>query len=416
MASMVDFQLTNSRGLGRVIYCHGLETPVIIAPQVQGEPLLTAQAFYYLEELESIARMCTDEIAEEYQTSESHLARRCEYIIDNYLFAYSIKHPESQLSTKVTDFRYWEYGGELYRGYDQNHTKALALDWLNDDTIQSIENEDYSTQSDWAFWCLVSKYTDKAFSDYLHVMQQCVKKSVEVRTEAHEHLGTGQFRLPLILPSPGLLDHDQAMMLDVIGMRSVVPGKDKLLISRGGSGSSGDFHLALERIQTTRWRNPDLLAYYFAGVRERAPIAQFRSFYNVLEFFLDSAPSELGESAPTERNQISCVVRLVADTDDIIEFLDHQGPEYQCALTSEIHTSSGQSISPIRTTPGVVVADVSQWIYDIRCACIHSKATRRGTLSARFVPFSNDENAVALAIPLLQWLAVVCIERESTQP
>lgn len=413
MASMVDFQLTNSRGLGRVIYCHGLETPVIIAPQVQGEPLLTAQAFYYLEELESVARMCTDEIAEEYQTDESHLARRCEYIIDNYLFAYSMKHPESQLSTKVTDFRYWKYDGELYRGYDHNHTKALALDWLNDDTIQSIKNEDYSTQIDWESWCLVSKYSDRAFSDYLQAMQQCIRKFVDIQTEAHEELGSGQFRLPLVLPGPGLLDHNQAMMLDVIGMHDVASGKDKLHVSRGG-GSSGKFDLPLESIQTTTWRNSDLLAYYFAGVRERTPIAQFRSFYNVLEFFFESAPIELGESAPTERKQISCVLRLVTDADNIIEFFNHQGSEYQSAVRSEIQTSSGQTISPMRTTPGMVVEDASRWIYEIRCACIHSKATRRGAVSARFVPFSNDENAVALAVPLLQWLAVACIEREST--
>src|SRR6478752_6295254 len=90
MPHMVDFQLTNSRGLGRVVYCQGLEVPVVILPTVHGEPLLTAQAFYYLEELECIARMSTDAISANCQVIDSELARRCEYIIDNYLFAYSV--------------------------------------------------------------------------------------------------------------------------------------------------------------------------------------------------------------------------------------------------------------------------------------------------------------------------------------
>src|SRR5271165_7023149 len=188
MPHMLEFQLTNSRGLGRVIYCHGLETPVIIAPTVHGEPLLTAQAFYYLEELEAVARLNTEEISGEHHATEEHLVRRCEYIIDNYLFAYSVKHPESQLSTRVTDFKYWEYGGELYRGYDQNHTKALALDWLNDETIQSIENEDNSTKMTWADWCLITTYTDEPFSVFKRAMQESIRKYVEVETENHEYL------------------------------------------------------------------------------------------------------------------------------------------------------------------------------------------------------------------------------------
>jgi len=412
MPTHADFQLTNSRGLSRIIYCHGLETPVIIAPTVHGEPLLTSQAFYYLEELESVARVTVDEIAEEHHASEDHLTRRCEYIIDNYLFAYSVQHPESQLSTKITDFRYWRYDGELYRGYDQNHTRALALDWLNDKTICSIENEDYSTRAQWSDWCLARAYIDGALSDYLRAMRQCVAKQVDVQTEGHEFLGTGRQRLPLISASPGRLDYDQAMMLQSIGIRDVAPGEDSALVWRG-TPFHGDFRLQQENIRTTRYQSPDLLAYYFAGLRERAPIAQFRCFYNVLEYFFESAPIELCESAASERDQLSCVVRWIANAAEIAEFFDRADSAYQSAVRSEIETSSGQRIRPIGNEAPTIAAEVSRWIYDISCACIHSKSTRRGMVAPRFVPFSRDETAVALAVRLLQWLAVACIEKES---
>jgi hypothetical protein len=410
MPLMVDFQLTNSRGLNRIIRCDGLETSAIIVPTVHGEPLLTAQAFYYLEQLECVARMNTDEIAEEHHSSDALLARRCEYILDNYLFAYSAKHPESKLSTKVTEFRYWRYDGELYRGYDQNHTKALALDSLNDETVCGIQNEDYPAPTDWGDWCLINQYTEGILTAYKRAMRQCVRKEVEVRTEAHEYLGTGQHRLRLLSTSPGLLDYDQAMMLENIRIRDVAPEEDSVFISAEGMQGVEGFRLRLETVRTGRSCSSDLLAYYFAGLREAAPIAQFRCFYNVLEYFFESAPIEVGESAHTERAQLYCVVRWVANADDIRKFLDRAGRIYQAALRSQITTSSGKTIRPMGTG---TEAEISRWVYDIRCACIHSKATRQGVAAARFVPFSNDEDAVAIAVPLLRWLAVACIEKES---
>ena len=410
MASMVEFQLTNSRGIDKVIFCDGLETPLVIAPTVQGEPLLTAQAFYYLEEIESVARMCTDPISPEFQISEGLLARRCEYIIDNYLFAYSVKHPESRLSTKITDFRYWKYEGEPYRGYDHDHTKALALDWLNDPTIRCIRSDDSKELPD---WCLVANYINPVMAEYVKAMKDCIQKCVDVETDSHEYFGTESYRLPLVITRTGLLDYDQAMALEVIRSRDHSVGTDTVLVSRG-SGSIREFRLPCEVVHATQLCSPELLAYYFAGVREHAPIARFRSFYNVLEYFFDSAPNELGESARTEREQISCVVRSVVDAAQVKSFIASVDHEYEYALAIQLQTSSGRSIRALQPDPATICSEVSRWIYDIRCACIHSKASRGGAATARFVPFSKDENAVSLAIPLLQWLAVACIQKDST--
>lgn len=409
MAHMVDFQLTSSRGTGKVIFCHGLEAPAAIVPIVQGEPLLTAQAFYYLEEIESVARMSTDPIPAEFQVSQGHLARRCEYIIDNYLFAYSLTHPESRLSTKITDFRYWEYEGEPYRGYDHNHTQALALDWMNDPSIRSVRSDDSTDLLD---WCLIANYTYPFLDQYVANLKCCTRKYVHVETDGHEYLGTGSHSLPLVSTKAGLLDYHQAMALDGISFRDFAVGADTVLVATG-SPTIQEFRLPCGVIHMTRLHSSELLAYYFAGIREEAPIARFRSFYNVLEYFFDSAPSGLGESARTEREQMSCVVRWVVDDAQVKNFVSAMGCEYGGALAVHLQTSSGRNIAPLEMNSATICADVSRWIYDIRCACIHSKASRAGAATARFVPFSNDENAVSLAIPLLQWLAVACIQKDS---
>lgn len=52
-----ELALTNSTDLFRVISFEGLEFPIVIAPTIHGEPLLTTQALYYANKLESAVRI-----------------------------------------------------------------------------------------------------------------------------------------------------------------------------------------------------------------------------------------------------------------------------------------------------------------------------------------------------------------------
>ena len=55
MALSVKYQLSKSKGLSKILYCHGLEFTVVIHPTIHGDPILTSQAFYYLDHLECVA-------------------------------------------------------------------------------------------------------------------------------------------------------------------------------------------------------------------------------------------------------------------------------------------------------------------------------------------------------------------------
>jgi hypothetical protein len=46
--------ITNSRGLCKVTYFNGLDFPVVMRPSLMGEPLFTAQGFYFVERLDSV--------------------------------------------------------------------------------------------------------------------------------------------------------------------------------------------------------------------------------------------------------------------------------------------------------------------------------------------------------------------------
>ncbi len=92
--------LTNSKGSNSVIYFAGLEFPMVICPTIHGEPLFTTQAFYYLDQLESVAKIRFQErVGLPQHDSDKELERIFEYIIDNYLFELSKEYPYEKLSS-----------------------------------------------------------------------------------------------------------------------------------------------------------------------------------------------------------------------------------------------------------------------------------------------------------------------------
>lgn len=413
MALNLEYPLTSSKGLSKVVYFEGLDFSILIAPTIHGEPLLTAQAFYYLEQLESIVKIRFNDMSSfPSDQSREDLERKIEYIIDNYLFAFSKKYPTSKLTSKITEYKYWKEDNYTYYGYDENNTKALALDMLNDPSIIDLKNEDFPSKDYWYDWRLISNYTSDYLSEYIKSMQSIINKKVNVVLNEHIDLGTGEYTLPLLDCAPGLLTYDQAMMLDVLSTDRVNTDSDQILISRG-IPSNNNFLLDLEVFNVTKYHNADLLSYYFAGVREHLSISKFRSFYNVLEYFFEEAPLQIGETARIERDQISCVIRWVSNTIELYNFINSFGNEYISELETDLTSSSGVNITAISVSSDSLDADIARWLYDIRCACIHSKKTRRGVTSARLVPYSQDESLVQVSIPIIQYLAIKCIEIDS---
>ena len=414
MAINFEYPLTNSEGMEKVISFEGLEFPIVISPTLLGEPLLTAQAFYYLNKLESVAKIRFEKKEDiPSHNSKIELERRIEYIIDNYLFAYSKKHPFEHITSKITNFKYWKNDGYTQIGYDNNNTKALALDVLNDDSIIEISSEDKPSKEDWNDWCLVSNYTSEYLENYIDNMKSLLDKKVDIETDNHEELGTSKKTLPLITVDKSILNYHQALMLDVISTDNLRK-KDNLVIISRGMESSNNFTLPLETFNVDKYYDAELLSYYFAGIREHLPISKFRSFYNVVEYFFEEAPSKIGVKAKYEREQLKCVIKWIIGEKSLLDIIQSMKDLDLSNIQRNMETSSGTRIKGLNLISNKEIEEsLATWIYEIRCAIIHSKKTRKGKVESRFVPYSFDEEIVSVSIPILQKLAVMCIEKES---
>ena len=114
MAISFEMPLTNSRGLGKIVFFSGLRFPMVITPGLLGEPILTAQAYYFADRLDSVVRTHFESDKKDVPPE-----REREYVIDNYLFEYSKKHPDSKSTSKITESLYWQWDSDdAYFQYD----------------------------------------------------------------------------------------------------------------------------------------------------------------------------------------------------------------------------------------------------------------------------------------------------------
>ena len=303
MADCFLMPLTNSRGLGKIVFFSGLKFPIVITPSLMGEPMLTSQAFYFLERVDSAAAMRFESPAD--IPSE----REMEYVIDNYLFEYSKRYPDSKITSKLTEFVYWrDHPDDHYNWFDWRLSECLVLDTLNDDTIVECQDPNHPSKECIYDWCLFRTYFQEASEDYQKKLQAAMAIQATVKTQDHSSLGTGTFNLPIIKVSDGLLTRDQAEMFEVIEPGRPKPRSLVCLVSRG-MPSESNFWIDQELISVTNYHDEQLLAYYFSAVRDYSPVSQFKNYYNVLEYFFEDAPGKLGVVATKEKEQIDAVLR-----------------------------------------------------------------------------------------------------------
>ena len=109
---------------------------------------------------------------------------------------------------------------------------------------------------------------------------------------------------------------------------------------------------------------------------------------------------------------MSCVVRWIATPGLIKKFIDSQGESYAKKIEKDLIPSTGSTIKAVALSSPNLEERISEWLYAIRCAIVHSKKTRKGNTEARLVPYSEDEKLAELAIPIIQHLAILCIEND----
>jgi hypothetical protein len=398
--------LTNSRGLGKVVFFSGLKFPIVITPSLMGEPMLTSQAFYFLERMDSAAAIRFESPAD--ISSE----REMEYVIDNYLFEYSKRYPDSKMTSKLTEFVYWrDHPEDHYNWFDWRLSECLVLDTLNDDTIVECQDPNHSCKEIIYDWCLFRSYFQEASEEYQKKLQSAMAIRATVKTQDHSSLGTGTFKLPIIRVSDGLLTREQAEMFEVIEPGRPKAGSLTYPVSRG-IPSESNFQIDQELISVTQYHDEQLLAYYFSAVRDYSPVSQFKNYYNVLEYFFEDAPVKLGVVAKFEKEQIGAVLRWAVSSGDLSMRISSMPSDVNNRISQARKTSSGEVIPGVNLTSPDIIGEYASHVYQLRNACIHSKKTRKGARMARIAPFTAEEDILKDEMPIMQWLAVQCIEKQ----
>jgi len=397
--------LTNSRGLGKVIFFSGLKFPVVITPALIGEPIVTSQPFYYLERLDSVAKVRFSSPA------SAPSEREIEYVIDNYLFEYSKKYVNSKITSKISEFVFWrDNPNEHYFRYDWQLTDCLVLDTLNDDTIIECKDENHTSKDYIYDWCLFRSYFQEALEEYQGRLKTAMNIEAAVTTKNHSSLGSGEFTLPIFKENGRLLTLDQVEMFEVIEPGRPKPDTSSYLVNRG-MPSESNFEIQQELISCTSYHDEQLLAYYFSAIRDSSPVSQFKNYYNVLEYFFEHAPSELGVAARYERDQIQAVLAWAVTPAELMTRIRSLSADVIARITQPRMTSSGEAVSEVNLSSADFIDEYASHIYQLRNACIHSKKTRRGLATPRIAPSTAEESILSDEISIVQWLAVKCIEK-----
>lgn len=290
---------------------------MLVHPILHGAPVLTAQAFYYLEELEAVAKIRFENPSDSVSNDE------LEYIVDNYLFAYSKAYPESRISFKVSEGKFWnEEAPEFYLDVDQRHTDVLVLGVLNDSNVESVRAIDPSDSVDLQNWDIGRNYAQELFDAYMTAMEKLLEKKVMVLVSPSEERNGYMGKLRVIKTGYGLISRAQAEQLSYISLRSVLPSKTSLPLKPSHLSQTCEF-LPVHHFYTSKLHTPILLSHYFSGLKELSPLKTFVGFYNVLEYYFEEAPRFIGRAGSSELSQLKCVIELIITARAAEDFLSN---------------------------------------------------------------------------------------------
>jgi hypothetical protein len=404
--------LTNGRGLGTVLFFSGLEKPMVIAPSWTDESMLTRQLFYFVSRQDCVAWVTFDQGDAAQAESDGTLDKRLESIVDNYLFALSRQRPEWRLTSKLHEYVLRpDMSDDLHFGFDNHNTECLALDRLNDKSIRrfEVEGADGFVEGGFDDFLPLREILDGIRTTYEREILKALSTRVRVTTVDHETLGTGTHVLPIATLAERPLTFDEMDLFRVLKGARSGPEPDRQFVSDGG-GTRG-YWIPKITIEHSVTYDPQLLAYYFCALRDPSPIVQFKNYYNVLEFFFDTAAARAGLAANRlESEHLRALIKELMSVADVASLL---APDSSLAASvrSDIRTASGvviRALDPLASEP---VDALAARIYAIRNACVHLKHTRKGQVEARFVPSLDEEKAIEGEVPLMREIAARCIER-----
>jgi hypothetical protein len=410
MAHNALLQLSGSKGIGRLVVFKGLKYTVLVKPTVYGNPVLSVQGIYFLEQMECAAHVRDkDDLSQ----SESEL----EYILDNYLFEFAKQHPETRMTFRIAEGMFWQDDlSSMYHSADHMLTETLALDQLNDRSVLQIDALDPGDNIDLNDWDIGVNYAKAVLAKYVENISTLLQKKVLVKVMPSEERDGYFGKLRVVRPQAPYIDVFQATALDNVDPSSLGATHNDDIPTRFRLSDSATYgcetELAVEKITATKTYTPILLSHFFSGVKETNPLKAYLAYYNVLEYYFEEAPALLSKNARTELEQLRCVMELLTTEADVAAKLASTDPDTRFAIASPLLPSVGPAIRGVDLAQPSLRGEFARWLYEIRCAVVHSKKTRRGSPASGFEPYTAAAESVSVGIDIVRWLAILCIEKD----
>lgn len=219
-------------------------------------------------------------------------------------------------------------------------------------------------------------------------------------------------RLRVIKPGYGLLDFNQAMSLENIAIYSVGATLASYPLGQSVTDHS-ECELQVEHVLATKQYNPVLLSHYLSGLKEANPLKAFVGFYNVLEYFFGEVPNQSNVAFTSEKNALKLLIQHVFTDQEIRDLVQRSRNADAAVISTDLLTSSGVSI-PALNIGGNACEEIARWLYEIRCAVVHSKKSRRVQPSASFEPYSGASDFLRSVVPVVRRIAGNVMEAEGT--
>lgn len=435
--------LTNSEGLGKVLQFDGLglKLTVLPTPETCGEPILTKQALYFLEDLEAAAktRVKEDSALCKWLTEDQRNSVIV-YILDNYLFAYSMLDDKSKITSKVEKGRF--LAGRIIDRYilgDKGNIKYLAVDTLNDRSILSCRDTadpEFSFESDWK---LLNNYFASIYDQYIEKINSILDRKVVLKTKNTEET------LPILRFVRKPYKYEELVQMS--NYTDYVEENDPHL--RSGIYEYDDgyvkFKIPMQHIPARDFHNKYLLDMYSAGLRERSPTVQFKHFYNIIEYVFEDAtveecrkhlPDSIARSVVdlsdwkswenkldkefrydksklnAERTQLRIAINMFVEKKEFTEKVMSFNTEMKEHFLKPALLTKEVKILPLNLNDNNLLDKYSSRIYTIRNSVMHTKRMIHGKRIPAILPFSEEEIFLEKEIPLLKFVVQKVIQRE----
>jgi hypothetical protein len=407
MAHHALVQLSGSKGLARFVLFKGLKYTVLVKPTLDGNPVLSVQGIYFLSQME-----CAAHVSHKDDLSQSEV----EYILDNYLFEFAKQHPETRVTSRVAEELFWEDElSSMYNWADQMLTETLVLDRVNDTSVLQIDALDPTDTIDLSDWDIGVNYAKAVLAKYVENISALLQKKVYVKVLPSEERDGYFGKLRVVRPQALCIDVFQATALENVDPSSLGAIHDDVPTSFRLSDSTTygcETELPVEKITASKTYAPILLSHFFSGVKETNPLKAYLAYYNILEYYFEEATALLSRNARTELEQLRCVMELLTTEADLAAKLTSIDPDIRSAIASPLLPSVGPAILGVDLAQRSLRGEFARWLYEIRCAVVHSKKTRRGSPASGFEPYTAAAKSVSVGIEIVRWLAILCIEKD----